>query len=70
VHENEHALKKKKGVGQGGHQSDVIRLTMGWLVRTMVEYWNGEPFMKQVFQEGFSFPTISTVVAREDDTNY
>lgn len=59
VHENEHALKKK-GVGQGIHQSDVICSTMGWLEvasqsleysKNYDGYWNGELFVKQVCQE-------------------
>ena len=56
VHENEHALKKK-GVGRGIHQSDVICSTMGWLKaasqsleygKNYEGYWNGELFVKQV----------------------
>jgi len=59
VHENEHALKKK-GVGWGIHQSDVICSTMGWLKAASQSleygknydgYWNGELFVKQVCQE-------------------
>ena len=58
VHENEHALKKK-GVGRGIHQSDVICSTMGWLKdasqsleygKNYEGYWNGELFVKQVSQ--------------------
>jgi len=56
VHENEHALKKK-GVGWGIHQSDVICSTMEWLKaasqsleygKNYEGYWNGELFVKQV----------------------
>ena len=56
VCENEHALKKK-GVGRGIHQSDVICSTMGWLKaasqsleygKNYEGYWNGELFVKQV----------------------
>ena len=56
VHENEHALKKK-GVGRGIHQSDVICSTVGWLKaasqsleygKNYEGYWNGELFVKQV----------------------
>ena len=56
VHKNEHALKKK-GVGRGIHQSDVICSTVGWVkaVSQSLEYgknyegyWNRELFVKQV----------------------
>ena len=56
VHKNEHALKKK-GVGRGIHQSDVICSTVGWLKaasqsleygKNYEGYWNGELFVKQV----------------------
>ena len=56
VHEKEHALKKK-GVGRGIHQSDVICSTVGWLKlasqsleygKNYEGYWNGELFVKQV----------------------
>ena len=56
VHENEHALKKK-GVGRGIHQSDVICSTTGWLKHASQSleygknyegYWNGELFVTQV----------------------
>ena len=56
VHENEHALKKK-GVGWGIHQSDVICSTTGWLKHASQSleygknyegYWNGELFVTQV----------------------
>ena len=56
VHENEHVLKKK-GVGRGIHQSDVICSTVGWLKaasqsleygKNYEGYWNGELFVKQV----------------------
>jgi hypothetical protein len=56
VHKNEHVLKKK-GVGWGIHQSDVICSTMGWLKaasqsleygKNYEGYWNGELFVKQV----------------------
>lgn len=59
VHQNEHALKKK-GVGRGIHQSDVICSTMGWMSaasqsleygKNYEGYWNGELFVKQVSQE-------------------
>lgn len=48
---------KKKGVGRGLHQSDVICSTKGWLPEASQTleygknydgYWNGELFMKQV----------------------
>ena len=54
--EGEHALKKK-GVGWGIHQSDVICSTMGWLEEASQSleygknydgYWTGELFVKQV----------------------
>ena len=56
VHENKHMLKKK-GVGRGIHQSDVICSTVGWLEaasqsleyrKNYKGYWNGELFVKQV----------------------
>lgn len=59
VHENEHALKKKS-VGRGIHQSDVICSTVGWLKaasqsleygKNYEGYWNGELFVKQVSPE-------------------
>ncbi|KAG2031688.1 hypothetical protein BDR03DRAFT_1015862, partial [Suillus americanus] len=55
VFEDQHTLRKK-GVGQGIHQSDVIRSTIGHLaeVSQMLEYgknydgyWTGELFVKQ-----------------------
>lgn len=63
VHENEHALKKK-GVGRGIHQSDVICSTVGWLKdasqsleygKNYDGYWNGELFVKQVSGNGIKF---------------
>ena len=63
AHENEHTLKKK-GLGQGIHQGDVICSTMGWLKaasqsleygKNYEGYWNGELFMKQVCEEGVEF---------------
>ena len=58
---DEHPLRKK-GVGHGLHQSDVICSTVGWLVdasqtleygKNYDGYWTGELFVKQVnkFQE-------------------
>lgn len=56
VHQDEHALKKK-GVGRGQHQSDVICSTVGWLKEASQSleygknydgYWTGEMFVKQV----------------------
>ena len=56
VLEGEHPLKKK-GVGQGIHQSDVICSTVGWLPEASQTleygknydgYWTGELFVKQV----------------------
>jgi hypothetical protein len=56
VHEDGHTLKKK-GVGHGCHQSDVICSTVGWLEEASQSmeygknyegYWNGEMFVKQV----------------------
>ena len=56
VHDNEHALKKK-GVGRGIHQSDVICSTVGWVKeashsleygKNYEGYWTGELFVKQV----------------------
>jgi hypothetical protein len=56
VLEGEHALKKK-GVGRGMHQSDVICSTFGWLKgasqsleygKNYEGYWTGELFVKQV----------------------
>jgi hypothetical protein len=56
VYEGEHALKKK-GVGRGIHQSDVICSTFGWLKdasqsleygKNYEGYWTGEMFVKQV----------------------
>ena len=56
VWEREHAIKKK-GVGRGIHQSDVICSTVGWLKdasqsleygKNYDGYWNGELFVKQV----------------------
>jgi hypothetical protein len=49
---------KKKGVGQGLHQSDVICSTKGWLLEASQTleyrknydgYWNGKLFVKQVY---------------------
>ncbi|KAJ7692283.1 hypothetical protein B0H17DRAFT_851995, partial [Mycena rosella] len=54
--DGEHALKKK-GVGRGMHQSDVILSTVGWLSEASQSmeygknyegYWTGEMFVKQV----------------------
>jgi hypothetical protein len=48
---------KKKGVGRGIHQSDVIRSMFGWLKdasqslgygKNYKGYWTGEIFVKQV----------------------
>jgi hypothetical protein len=56
VLEGEHALKKK-GVGRGMHQSDVICSTFGWMEKASQSleygknyegYWTGELFVKQV----------------------
>ena len=56
VLDGEHALKKK-GVGRGLHQSNVIRSTVGWLkdASQTLEYgenydgyWTGELFVRQV----------------------
>ena len=53
---DEHALRKK-GVGRGLHQSDVICSTVGWLQdasqtleygKNYEGYWTGEMFVKQV----------------------
>ncbi|KAJ3858271.1 hypothetical protein EV359DRAFT_3016, partial [Lentinula novae-zelandiae] len=56
VFEGEHAIRKK-GVGRGIHQSNVICSTYGWLKdasqtleygKNYDGYWNGELFIKQV----------------------
>lgn len=56
VLEDQHALRKK-GVGRGIHQSDVICSTVGWLKdasqtleygKNYEGYWTGELFIKQV----------------------
>lgn len=56
VCQDEHALKKK-GMGCGIHQSDVICSTVGWLKeasqsleygKNYEAYWTGELFVKQV----------------------
>jgi len=56
VLEGQHRLRKK-GVGRGLHQSDVICSTVGWLSdasqtleygKNYDGYWNGELFIKQV----------------------
>ncbi|KAJ3911371.1 hypothetical protein F5877DRAFT_93793 [Lentinula edodes] len=56
VFEGEHAIRKK-GVGRGIHQSDVICSTYGWLKdasqtleygKNYEGYWNGELFIKQL----------------------
>ena len=56
VYEGEHALKKK-GVGRGLYQSDVICSIIGWLKdasqtleygKNYDGYWTGELFVKQV----------------------
>ncbi|KAJ4492735.1 hypothetical protein C8J55DRAFT_418198 [Lentinula edodes] len=56
VFKGEHAIRKK-GVGRGIHQSDVICSTFGWLKdasqsmeygKNYDGYWNGELFIKQV----------------------
>lgn len=55
VFEDQHTLRKK-GVGQGLHQSDVICSTVGWLKdasqtleygKSYEGYWTGELFVKQ-----------------------
>jgi hypothetical protein len=67
VHENEHALKKK-GLGRGIHQSDVICSTVGWLKEASQSleygknyegYWNGELFVKQVSERSFEFTFLT-----------
>ncbi|KAJ3858435.1 hypothetical protein EV359DRAFT_69018 [Lentinula novae-zelandiae] len=63
VFQNQHMLRKK-GVGRGIHQSDVICSTVGWLKgasqsmeygKNYEGYWNGEIFLKEkiipVFEE-------------------
>ena len=66
VHKNEHALKKK-GVGLGIHQSDVICSTIGWLKaasqslkygKNYEGYWNGELFVKQVCYTPIKLPPL------------
>jgi hypothetical protein len=56
VFEDQHALRKK-GVGRGLHQSDVICSTVGWIAeasqtleygKNYEGYWTGELFVKQV----------------------
>ncbi|KAJ4475283.1 hypothetical protein C8J55DRAFT_536848 [Lentinula edodes] len=56
VFQNQHMLRKK-GVGRGIHQSDVICSTVGWLKgasqsmeygKNYEGYWNGEMFVKQL----------------------
>ena len=56
VFEDQHALRKK-GVGRGIHQSDVICSTFGWIPeasqtleygKNYEGYWTGELFVKQV----------------------
>ena len=56
VLDGEHALKKK-GVGRGLHQSNVICSTVGWLKdasqtleygKNYDGYWTGELFVRQV----------------------
>lgn len=56
VLDNQHALRKK-GVGRGIHQSDIICSTVGWLKdasqtleygKNYEGYWTGELFIKQV----------------------
>jgi hypothetical protein len=58
VFEDQHALRKK-GVGRGLHQSDIICSTVGWLKdasqtleygKNYEGYWTGELFVKQVCQ--------------------
>jgi hypothetical protein len=58
---------KKKGVGRGLHQSDVICSTKGWLseVSQTLEYgknydgyWNGELFVKQVWLDAMNMCRI------------
>ncbi|TFK26847.1 hypothetical protein FA15DRAFT_679338 [Coprinopsis marcescibilis] len=57
--QHQHQLRKK-GVGQGLHQSDVICLTVGWLEEASQTleygknydgYWNGELFVKQLCEQ-------------------
>jgi hypothetical protein len=57
VLEDQHMLRKK-GVGRGLHQSDIICSTVGWLEdasqtleygKNYEGYWMGEMFVKQVF---------------------
>jgi hypothetical protein len=56
VWQGEHTIKKK-GVGRGIHQSNIICSTVGWLKeasqtleygKNYEGYWNGEMFVKQV----------------------
>jgi hypothetical protein len=56
VLEDQHRLRKK-GVGRGLHQSDIICSTVGWLSdasqtleygKNYEGYWNGKLFIKQV----------------------
>ena len=73
---------KKKGVGRGLHQSDIICLTYGWLKGASVSleygriydgYWNGELFVKQVcnftIQSFFSVIQISYSFMRRSYQN-
>ena len=55
---------KKKGVGRGIHQSDVICATVGWLSEASQSmeygknydgYWNGEMFVKKVCTPKYNY---------------
>ena len=77
VHKKEHALKKK-GVGYGIHQSDVICSTVGWFKlasqslkygKNYEGYWNGELFVKQVCYFWNHNATVTNYVATVEGEN-
>jgi hypothetical protein len=75
VFEDQHSLRKK-GVGCGIHQSDIICSTVGWLKdasqtleyrKNYEGYWNGEVFIKQVqFRSQFRLSFQLMISAYED----
>jgi transposase len=70
---------KKKGVGRGLHQSDVICSTKGWLSEASQTleygknydgYWNGELFVKQVWLDAMNMCRILLINFEASRENY
>jgi hypothetical protein len=77
VCQDEHALKKK-GMGRGIHQSDVICSTVGWLKEASQSleygknyegYWTGELFVKQVRTALFAVYSLFQADQRLSDSS-